>query len=67
MSKDFKISNNLYLYDKFNIAWIKKEAAASNFIKHKAPFLAAILHSIEITDGQKQKCVNIMLKDSSGK
>ncbi|XP_076256651.1 uncharacterized protein LOC143194006 isoform X2 [Rhynchophorus ferrugineus] len=67
MSKDFKINNALYLYDKFNIAWIKKEAAANNFIKQKAPFLAAVLHSIEIADGQKQKCANVMLKDATGR
>ncbi|XP_030747443.1 uncharacterized protein LOC115875969 isoform X1 [Sitophilus oryzae] len=66
MSKDFKISNTLYLFDKFNIAWIKKEALANHFVNEKVPFLVAVLCSLEISEGQKQKLVNITLKDLTG-
>ncbi|CAG9770437.1 unnamed protein product [Ceutorhynchus assimilis] len=66
MSKDFKISNSSHLYDRFNIAWIKREANANAFAVHKAPFLAGVLVSLEVTKDQKHKSVNVTLKDFSG-
>lgn len=67
MSKDFKISSSLHLYDKFNIAWIKKESNANQFALQKAPFLASVLVSLEVSDGQSQKSVTVTLKDMTGK
>ncbi|KAJ8933781.1 hypothetical protein NQ314_013817 [Rhamnusium bicolor] len=66
MTKDFCIRNEEYLYEKFNIKWIKKQASIkTQLVNHKAPFLAAIVQSLDIVDG-KIPTVNVTLKDSTG-
>ncbi|VEN46939.1 unnamed protein product [Callosobruchus maculatus] len=63
MTKDFSVlDGNIAIYDKFNIAWIKKKSNSKLF---KAPFLAAIIQSYEITDG-KVPTVNVTLQDRTG-
>ncbi|XP_066252052.1 uncharacterized protein [Euwallacea similis] len=64
MKKDFKMNNNAYLDDHFNIAWIKKQVSTNQYIQ-KVPFLAGVLLSLEVS-GQTQKSVYVTLKDPSG-
>ncbi|XP_060532859.1 uncharacterized protein LOC132705912 isoform X2 [Cylas formicarius] len=66
MSKDFYISDNVYLFNKFNISWIKKQAGMNKFLDQKAPYLAGILQSLEVSETQLRKSVNITLKDLTG-
>ncbi|XP_066153626.1 uncharacterized protein [Euwallacea fornicatus] len=63
MQNDLK-TNNTYLDDHFNIAWIKKQVSTNQYIQ-KVPFLAGVLLSLEIS-GQTQKSVYVTLKDPSG-
>nr|CAI5830438.1 unnamed protein product [Callosobruchus analis] len=63
MTKDFCVlDENIAIYDKFNIAWIKKKSNSKLF---KAPFLTAVIQSYEITDG-KVPTVNVTLQDPTG-
>lgn len=51
------------LVDKCNIEWIKRKAAQKQFIDQKAPFLAAVIQSIELS----VSTVTLFLKDPTGK
>ncbi|CAH1981654.1 unnamed protein product [Acanthoscelides obtectus] len=63
MTKDFCILyDNSTIYERFNIAWIKKQSNSKLF---KAPFLAAVIQSYEITNGQVPT-VNVTLQDPTG-
>lgn len=66
MTEDFRDSRKEQLYEKFNINWIKVNSSKNKLlVNHKAPFLAAILDSLELIKG-KRPTVNITLKDKSG-
>ncbi|KAL1502606.1 hypothetical protein ABEB36_007726 [Hypothenemus hampei] len=67
MLNDFQVTSNVQLYDQFNIAWIKSQAAKDNFKILQVPFLAGVLINIDVCDRQKQKSqVSITLKDLTG-
>lgn len=66
MVNDFLINEETPLYEKFNIQWIKLNSTKNKLlVNHKAPFLAAIIDSLEIRDG-KIPTINVTLKDKTG-
>lgn len=60
MLQDFETGH--FLLEKSNIEWIKKKAAQKEFVEQKAPFLAAIIQSIE----PSFNTVTLFLKDPTG-
>lgn len=50
------------LLEKCNIEWIKRKAAQKRLLDQKAPFLAAVIQSIE----PSFTTVTLFLKDSTG-
>ncbi|XP_023022951.2 homologous recombination OB-fold protein [Leptinotarsa decemlineata] len=66
MVEDFSVSNGEQLFEKFNISWIKKKSALQKVVvSYRTPFLASVIHSIEVMEG-KIPTINVTLKDSSG-
>ncbi|KAG5883753.1 hypothetical protein JTB14_023175 [Gonioctena quinquepunctata] len=66
MKKDFSVQHGEQLYEKFDINWIKKKTAQTKMVvSFKAPFLASVIHSIEVIEG-KIPTINVTLKDTSG-
>lgn len=66
MEVDFLTTVETPLYEMFNIQWIKLNSVKKKLlVNHKAPFLAAILDSLEIRNG-KIPTINVTLKDKTG-
>lgn len=66
MSKDFHSNNlDLFLPDKYNIAWIEEKVKNNKLVNQKAPFVAAIIQNIECSKS-KTASVTMLLKDTTG-
>lgn len=55
--------SNSTVLEKYNIEWIKNEAAKNALVDQKAPFLAALIQSIDFSTSST---VALSLKDCTG-
>lgn len=67
MTDDFQVHDDIaiFLPGKYTVEWIKRTARDEKLINRKAPFLAAIVHKLEIVD-MRLPVVSVFLKDMTG-
>lgn len=67
MTDDFQVRDDIavFLPGKYTVEWIKRTASDEKLINQKAPFLAAIVHKLEIVD-VRLPVVSVFLKDMTG-